>query len=214
MRRVGQAPEEPGPADPASRVRQGSLAWEAQARIRRGLKTGCAVVIVAWLVGHSPPRTKPSGAGQVRAAAAGPPAWEDRRAELHAAHRARRAGDVIRAIGLYVALSRRGDARLADRETARYWQARLRIEEGECSALHDLESLVNETWDPARLALIALFMRRAMHELDALDGGCEVHHMQRILRVARSSLHAIARVDGMEADRARRWLARVDVTTR
>ncbi len=95
-------------------------------------------------------------------------------------------------------------ARDMDRERAAYWHARLRVEQGEQSALFELENWVSESRDPMLLARTAQLARRealraTSHEWLSLLN--ELYSVSIDALVIRSAVH------DENGERAKRWLA-------
>lgn len=130
------------------------------------------------------------------------PTWRGPRRALEAAARARRAGQVDEALGLYRDVASASGARADDRSVASMWWARLRIERGEWSGLIDLERWIATRPDPAWLARTALMLRRVQ---DGLEVGDERTELTRVAALVDRELGAIARFDDIDGERARRW---------
>ena len=167
-----------------------------------------AVVSLALLSGLPPPGARSEDATGTRASPV-EPAWRGLRRALEAAGRARRAGRVDEALGLYRDVARAPGARADDRSVASMWWARLRIERGEWSGLIDLERWIATRPDPAWLARSALMLRRVQ---GGLEIGEEATEVVRVAALAERELDAIARFDDIDGERARRWSWRISTT--
>lgn len=135
--------------------------------------------------------------------------WRHHRQELKTAARARRAGRVDEALGLYRDIASASGARADDRSVASMWWARLRVERGERSGLIDLERWIATRPDPAWLARTALMLRRVMEDLEAGEERTEV---LRVASLAERELSSIARFEDIDGERARGWSRRIGIT--
>ncbi|MEC7231647.1 MAG: hypothetical protein VX015_11285 [Planctomycetota bacterium] len=167
-----------------------------------------AIVSLALLSYLPPPMKWPGSAPGARAPSR-ESAWRGRRRDLEAASRARRAGHVDEALGVYRDVVTAPDARADDRSEASMWWARLRIERGEWSGLIDLERWIATRPDPAWLARTALMLRRVQ---TGLEVGAERAEVVRVAALVERELTSIARFEDIDGERARRWSDRIGIT--
>lgn len=136
-------------------------------------------------------------------------AWRPARVRLEGAHESRRSGLISEAILGYGLVAATSNGRIVDRQAARAWCARLRLERGERSALDDLLSLSMEPLPPQLYAHIATSASRA-NWLTEDDRGRVTQ--RAVLDAVTRQLSRSSSVHGGAGERAQRWLARVHAT--
>lgn len=188
------------------RRRLAGLAWRTRVRLGHWAPfvLGSTLAVVALRAALGPPPTGRTARG---AAWQEVETWREWRARLREADGQRRSGRIDDALRTYDRVTRALSARPADRGRARYWHARLRLDRGEHSALLDLDSLVHASDDPALVARCALL---ALPLTVATSSRGSVRRSDDVVVDARARLGALARHEGPEGERARRWLERLE----
>lgn len=136
--------------------------------------------------------------------------WEVVRDQLAAAHQHRREGRTKDALLGYATVMEAPFARTSDRQSAQAWSARLRLAEGERSALADLQRLASQRLEPRLYAHVAASAMQYVSPGSAKDFDASVNVEKRaIVSAATRQLMHASRVRGESGERARRWLDRV-----
>ncbi|WP_145204672.1 hypothetical protein [Planctomycetes bacterium Poly30] len=132
--------------------------------------------------------------------------WEAARDRLDEAHRHRREGRTAAALRDYKTVMETPTARTSDRQTARAWSARMRLIDGERSALVDLQWLASQRLEPQLYAHVATSAMQGVPSAPSVDVDIA---KRAIVAAATRQLTRASRVRGESGERARRWLDRV-----
>lgn len=132
--------------------------------------------------------------------------WQRARQLLDEASVHRRNGDWRPALELYRTVQRTTCVRAMDRDRAAYWQARLRVEQGEQSALLELENWVRESRDPMLLARTAQLAKREALRTSSSEW---VTLVNSLYSAAIDALKNRSAVHDENGERAKRWLDRL-----